>query len=323
MLLRLVQGTWPPEHILRTDVERFHHEVIEEYREWMRDVRGLSVMTQHNRCVEAERFLGWLGDRGSRDQLSSLTVPGIDGYVTWRAPQLQRSSKKTLISNLRSFLGHLHRSRGTADLTPLVIGPKLYAFEGIPSALRADEIEKVMQSVHRDRSPVGLRDYAVLMLLSTYGLRAGEITALRLEDIDWRHDWLRILHGKTGVHSELPLLPSVGEALLDYIRDGRPPSQYREVFLCAVAPYRPIPEGSNLYAQLSNRIKTAGVTPNGRKGPHAFRHAKAAALLRATVPLKVIGDVMGHRSTQSTMVYLKLDTEELRQVALPIPGTQS
>jgi integrase len=161
------------------------------------------------------------------------------------------------------------------------------------------------------------------MLLSTYGLRAGEITELRLEDIDWTHDRLRILHSKTGVHSELPLLPAVGEALLDYLRTGRPQSEHREVFLCAVAPYRPIPEGSNLYAQLSNRIKVAGVTPKGRKGPHAFRHAKAAALLRESVPIKVIGDVMGHRSVQSTTVYLKLDLEELRQVAVPIPRATS
>jgi integrase len=252
-----------------------------------------------------------------------LAVSDIDGYVMWRTPSLRRSSKKTLTTNLRSFLGHLNRCRNTPDLAPLVIRPKLYAFEGVPSALRADEIERVKKSVHRDRSPIGLRDYAVLMLLSTYGLRAGEITELRLEDIDWTHDRLRILHSKTGVHSELPLLPAVGEALLDYLRTGRPQSEHREVFLCAVAPYRPIPEGSNLYAQLSNRIKVAGVTPKGRKGPHAFRHAKAAALLRESVPIKVIGDVMGHRSVQSTTVYLKLDLEELRQVAVPIPRATS
>jgi site-specific recombinase XerD len=320
MLLRLVQGTWPPAYIPRTSVEQFHHEVIEEYCAWMRDVRGLSVETQHNRCVEAERFLSWLGGRGSRDRIGSLMVSDIDSYVLWRAPPLHRSSKKTLITNLRSFLRHLHRSRNTSDLAPLVIGPKLYAFESVPSALRDEEIEKVMRSVHRDRSPVGLRDYAVLTLLSTYGLRAGEITALRLEDVDWAHDRLRILHSKTGLHSELPLLPAAGEALLDYLRNGRPQSEHREVFLCSVAPYRPIPEGSNLYAQLSNRMKAAGVTPRGKKGPHAFRHAKAAALLRATVPIKVIGDVFGHRSTQSTMIYLKLDIDELRKVCLEIPG---
>ncbi|MGH9437610.1 MAG: tyrosine-type recombinase/integrase [Terriglobia bacterium] len=322
MLLRLVHGKWPLDRLQHTDQERFHYEIIEEYRGWMKDLRGLSKMTQHNRCVEAERFLDWLGERGSRESLSTLTVVDIDAYVRWRVSSLRRSSKKTLTVNLRSLLRHMHGCGQIRDVASAMIAPKLYALEGIPSALRADEIEKVLQSVHQDRSPVGLRDYAILTLLSTYGLRAGEITALRLEDIDWSHDRLRILHSKTGVHSELPLLPEVGEAILDYLRKGRPQSNDREVFLCSVAPYRPIPEGSNLYSQLANRMKAAGVTPKGKKGPHAYRHAKAAALLRSAVPLKVIGDVLGHRATQSTMTYLKLDLEELRRVALEIPGAQ-
>jgi integrase/recombinase XerD len=322
MLLRLVHGKWPLNRPPCTDPELFHHEVIEEYRGWMRDLRGLSRMTQHNRCVEAQRFLGWLAERGSRGDLGNLTIVDIDAYVRWRVSSLRRSSKKTLTINLRSFLRHLHSCGKIRDLASAVIGPKLYAHEGIPSALRAEEIEKVMQSVRQDHSPVGLRDYAILTLLSTYGLRAGEITAMRLEDVDWSHDRIRILHSKTGVHSELPLMPVVGEAILKYLRNGRPQSTHREVFLCSRAPYRPIPEGSNLYAQVANRMKAAGVTPKGRKGPHAFRHAKAAALLRSAVPLKVIGDVLGHRATQSTMTYLKLDLEELRRIALGIPGVQ-
>ena len=321
-LLRLVHGQWPLDCPPSTDPELFHHEIITEYHGWMGDLRGLSKMTQHNRCVEAQRLLEWLGERGSRENLSALTIVDIDAYVRWRVSSLRRSSKKTATVNLRSFLRHLHASGRIRDLASAVISPKLYALEGIPSALRADDIEKVLQFVRQDRSPVGLRDYAILKLLSTYGLRAGEITALRLEDIDWTHDRLRILHSKTGVHSELPLLPIVGEALLNYLRKGRPQSSYREIFLCSRAPYRPIPEGSNLYSQLANRMKAAGVTPKGKKGPHAYRHARAATLLRSAVPLKVIGDVLGHRATQSTMSYLKLDLEQLRHVALEIPGAQ-
>lgn len=323
MLLRLVHGKWPLDPVPRTDQELFHQEIANEYRGWMRDLRGLSKMTQQNRCVEARRFLEWLGERGSRDSLSTLTVVDIDAYVRWRVSSLRRSSKKVLTINLRSFLRHLHSCGKMRDLASVVITPKLYALEGIPSALRAEDIDKVLQSVRGDRSPVGLRDYAILTLLSTYGLRAGEITALRLEDIDWAHDRLRVLHSKTGVHSELPLLPVVGNAIFDYLRKGRSQSDYREVFLCTKAPYRPIPEGSNLYAQLVNRMKTAEVTPKGKKGPHAYRHAKAALLLRSSVPLKVIGDVLGHRATQSTMTYLKLDLQELRGVGLGIPGAQA
>jgi len=320
MLLRLVHGKWPLDAVPRTEQEFFHHEVIQEYHRWMKDLRGLSKATQHNRCIEALRFLEWLGERGSRESLSTLRVVDIDAYVRWRVSSLRRSSKKTATVNLRSFVRHLHGSGRIRDLASAVIGPKLYALEGIPSALRADEIEKVLESVRRDRSPIGLRDYAILTLLSTYGLRAGEITALRLEDIDWAHDRVRILHSKTGVHSELPLLPVAGEALLDYLRKGRPKSSCREVFLCVKAPYGAFPDGSSLYTQMANRLKAAGVTPMGKKGPHAFRHAKAVGLLRSAVPLKVIGDVLGHRATRSTMSYLKLDLDELRGVALEIPG---
>jgi integrase len=305
-----------------SDQELFHHEILNEYQSWMQHLRGLSKTTQHSRCVEALRFLVWLGDRGTRERLNTLKVVDLDAYVRWRVSSLRRSSKKAVTVNLRSFVRHLHGSGRVDDLAAAVIGPKMYALEGIPSALRADEIEKVLESVRQDRTPVGLRDYAILILLSTYGLRAGEITALRLEDIDWAHDRLRVLHSKTGVHSELPLLPVAGEAILDYLRNGRPKSVCREVFLCVRAPHLPYPEGSNLYSQLANRIKAAGVNPKGKKGPHAFRHAKAASLLRSAVPLKVIGDVFGHRSTGSTMSYLKLDLAELRGIALEIPGVQ-
>jgi integrase/recombinase XerD len=319
MLLRLVHGQWPLAAVPNTERELFHHQIVKEYDEWMSDLRGLCGKTRANRCADALRFLAWLGERGSRETLSTITVANIDAYVQWRVSSLKRSSIKMVTAHLRSILRYLHGVGKIPDLAPAVVGPKLYALEGIPSALQADEVNKVLQSVREDSSSIGLRDYAILSLLSTYGLRAGEITALRLEDIDWSHDRLRIRHSKTGAHSELPLLRVPGEAILDYLRKGRPKTTRREVFLRAYAPYRAFRSGSGLYTSLGLRIKAAGVTPQGKKGPHAFRHARAASLLRSAVPLKVIGDVLAHRSTQSTMIYLKLDLKELRGIALEIP----
>jgi integrase/recombinase XerD len=112
---------------------------------------------------------------------------------------------------------------------------------------------------------------------------------------------------------------ATGEAILDYLRKGRPKTTRREVFLRVYAPHRAFRSGSGLYPTVELRISAAGVTPRGKKGPHAFRHARAASLLRSAVPLKVIGDVLAHRSTQSTMIYLKLDLNELRGIALEIP----
>jgi integrase len=140
-----------------------------------------------------------------------------------------------------------------------------------------------------------------------------------LEDIDWTHDRLRILHSKTGVRSELPLLPLPGEALLEYLQEGRPKANRREVFLRMHAPHRGLRDGSSLYMVIGPRLRAAGITRVTNKGCHAFRHARAVGLLRSAVPLKVIGDVLAHRSTASTMTYLKLDTEELRGIGLEIP----
>jgi integrase len=200
------------------------------------------------------------------------------------------------------------------------MAPTLYALESIPSALRPEDISAVLQTVRKDRSPKGLRDYAVLLFLSTYGLRAGEITRLRLNDVDWRGDRFCVHHTKTGSQSVLPLLPVVGEALLAYLRRGRPATDAREIFIRARAPYRGFGSGSSLYSPTRRWLEAAGVRLDGKRGPHTFRHARAVSLLRSAVPLKIIGDVLGHRSAASTAPYLKLATEELRDVALEIPG---
>ena len=126
------------------------------------------------------------------------------------------------------------------DLSPQIIAPMLYAYETIPSALSLEQIATVLKSTRDDQSPIGLRDYAILLLLSTYGLRVGEITRLRLDDIDWRADTLRIHHSKTGAHSLLPLMEPVGEALINYLRHGRPKTDLREIFIRTRAPYRPL-----------------------------------------------------------------------------------
>ena len=141
---------------------------------------------------------------------------------------------------------------------------------------------------------------------------------LRLDDIDWRSDRLHIRHSKTGSHSVLPLLPAVGAALLAYLRRGRPRTDVREVFIRAHAPYQGFDSGSTLYTPIRRRLDQAGVQSVGKRGPHAFRHARAVSLLRSGVSPKIIGDVLGHRSAASTTPYLKLATEELRDVALEL-----
>jgi integrase/recombinase XerD len=212
--------------------ERFRDQLISEYDAWMRDLHGLAEGTRSSRCAAALRFLEWLGERASSKQLAPITVATVDAYVKRRTSSLQRRGLRGVTNHLRSFLRHLHGSGRIRDWGFALIGPKSYAFEGIPSTLRAEGIETVLRSAHQHRTPIGLRDYGMLLLLSTYGLRAGKTTALRLQDIDWAHDRLQIRHSKTGVCSELPLLRAPAEAILEYLRRGRPKTTCREVFVC-------------------------------------------------------------------------------------------
>ena len=142
---------------------------------------------------------------------------------------------------------------------------------------------------------------------------------LRLDDVDWRNEIIRIRHNKTGATSYLPLLPEVGEAILHYLQKARPKTDFREVFIRCFAPYHPFKSGSNLGRLVRRWFEDAGATTKGKHGPHAFRHARAVSMLRAAASLKEIGDLLGHRSADSTLVYLKLATEDLRAVAMEIP----
>lgn len=321
LLLRLVHGQWPLTAAPRNERESFQCELIKQFDEWLSTSRGLSSATRTSRRDSALRFLQWLGERGGPDKLSTLSIADVDAYIQWRTSRLRRSTKKRVVVDLRSFLRHLHRTGRVRDFASVVVAPKLYALESLPAALRNDEIDQVLRLVRKDRSARGRRDYAILTLLSTYGLRAGEITSLRLQDIDWRHCRLRLRHSKTGMHSELPLLAAPGEAILDYLRKGRPKTALQEVFLRSCAPYRALRSGASLNANLGRRFKAAGIVlPRGKRGIHAFRYAKAGNMLQAGIPLKVIGDLLGHRSMGSTMSYLKLATDDLRAVALEIPG---
>ena len=320
MLLRLVHGQWPPVPAPSNPLEEFHRDLCVQYDEWMCGLRGLVLTTRSSRCAEARRFLDWLEDRGSPQGLLGITVADIDGYMTARARLHRRSTVREVAVSIRNFLRYLHATHRTAvDLSTSVIGPTLYAFEPIPSALDSDDVKKIVQEARLDQSKEGLRDYAILMLLSSYGLRAGEITSLCLGDVDWRRDVLRIRHSKTGTHSELPLLPPVGNAIVDYLQKDRPRTDARTIFIVHHAPYGPFQRGSSLYWLVRNRVTAAGVEGQGKLGPHAFRHARAVSLLRAAVPPKEIGDILGHRSAESTAVYLKLATADLRAVALEIP----
>lgn len=317
--LKFAHGQWPPNPQPLSRAEKLQHQLCEQYVRWMIDVRGLAPATVSARRKEAWRFLTWL--RTHRLGLAALKVDHVDRYLRERAHGWCRSSIKAATDWLRIFLRWLHSVGQTnRDLSTAVIGPSMYAFASIPSALQAEDTKKVLVAARQDATSKGVRDYAILMLLSQYGMRAGEIVALCLDDIDWRKEVIRVHHAKTGATSYLPLLPEVGSAILKYLLKARPKASFRQIFIRDRAPYRPLLIGGSLYSLVRKRLDASGVVTLGRRGPHAFRHTRAVSMLRAKVPLKEIGDVLGHRSINSTMTYLKLATEDLRAIALEVPA---
>lgn len=321
--MRMLNGQWPPMPCATTPVESFSQQLCRQFTRWLADERALAATTINDLGDEARRFLSWYLGRSNTEDLLELQVADIDAYLQERSISLRRPSRKGVSQRLRCFMRFAHITGETVrDFAPSVMSPTLYAFESIPSALSPQEICAVLQATHKDNSPKGFRDYAILLFLSTYGLRAGEITQMQLGDIDWRANRFCIRHTKTGAQSFFPLLPRVGEALLVYLQRARPDTDVREIFIRARAPYQGFESGSSLYTPIRRRIEEAGVHPKGKCGPHTFRHARAVSLLRADVAPKVIGDVLGHRSASSIMAYLKLQTEDLRSVALEIPSFQ-
>lgn len=320
MLLRVAQCRWPPVSVSATPAAMLKQEICEAYSGWMIGSRGLAQTTVLCRSNEGCRFLGWLGERATREKLSLLTPLDVDAYMKDRASSLRRISLKGVANNMRSFLRWLRMTeRTTRDLSSTVIAPSIYAHEGIPCAIGTEDVKKVLAVAQDDHTAKGLRDYAILILLSAYGVRAREITTLRLDDVDWRKEIVRIRHSKTGATSYLPLLPEVGEAVLQYLQKSRPKTHFREMFIRSKAPFRPFTGSSGLHGLVRVRLEAAGVSTAGKHGPHIFRHARAVSLLRAVVPMKQIGDLLGHRSADSTLAYLKLATEDLRAVAMEIP----
>jgi integrase len=165
---------------------------------------------------------------------------------------------------------------------------------------------------------VGRRDYAIVQLLYTYGVRGGQVRTLRLEDIDWAQNQILFKASKQGKDSQLPLTAQVGESLLDYLQNSRPPTSYPHVFLTCRAPYHPLPHSSSLSAMVERHIRAAGIELPS-KGAHAFRHCFATRMLHKGHSLKAVADVLGHRHLGTTFIYTKVEFNALKQVALEWP----
>ena len=288
-----------------------------EYLAFLRDHRGTSERTARQHWEHVEALLSDLGNGNSTHQLRCLTGLDIQRFIMRHAEPLSRSARKVMCAAIRTFLRFLYvRGYTPLDLASAVPVIPSFKLERLPTTISTDAIQRILGAVDRSTT-MGRRDYAMLLLLATYGLRAGQLCALRLEDIDWRGQSLHIPGAKGSKDHVFPLHPTVGEAMVDYLRNGRPHGYpFREVFLRVYAPIGP------LRGVLRNQIKRyadlAGVQADSL-GSHAWRHACATRMLESGHSLKTIRHMLGHASIQTTFIYTKVNLGALRDVALEWP----
>jgi integrase/recombinase XerD len=250
--------------------------------------------------------------------LSRVCAADVVRFVQRQAARLHVKRAKQLTTALRSF-PHYARYRGevTLDLAAAVPIVANWSMSAIPRAISADAVRRLLVSISR-RTPVGRRDYAILLVLARLGLRASELVRLELDDIDWDAGQISI-RGKAGYLTALPLPADVGKAIAAYLRHGRPPSSCRRVFIRGRAPLRGFQGPSAVGCVVRRAIVRAGVSAPTR-GAHQFRHGLATQMLRHGASLTEIGEVLRHRSPETTKIYTKVDLEALRTLALPWPG---
>lgn len=290
--------------------------VLARYRDWQLTERGLTEVTADLNVRLVRPFL--LDRAKARDGdvgLEQLRAGEVTGFVVAYG-RTRPGSVKRMVSALRSLLGFLHVD-GVTDrpLAAAVLSVAGWRHTGLPKALSADQVSALLACCD-EGTATGRRDLAILTLLSRLGLRAGEVAALLLDDIDWRRGEI-IVRGKGGRRDRLPLPADVGERIVAYLLDGRPAvAQGRAVFVRAQAPYRPL-RSNAVTTVVVYAARRAGA---GLVGAHRLRHSAATAMLRSGGSLIEIGQTLRHVRPLTTAIYAKVDVEALRQLAQPWPG---
>jgi site-specific recombinase XerD len=287
------------------------------YGSYLMQVRGLAAVSAKYHLSTAFQFIQHLDASDGLSRLAGLTPQNIEEFIRHTGRRVGRGSLQHTVAHVRSLLRFL-ASRGEVPvgLDAQIDTPRVYRGEQLPRALPWDTVCSLLQSIDRS-TIIGRRDHAMLLLISTYGLRSSDVVGLRLEDIQWRLGQICVSQRKTAAELLLPLTDAVGDSLLAYLRNGRPVVPFREIFVRHRAPAGVLkPTAVTEAFQAQSRRSGLGIP---FQGAHCLRHSFAVHLLRQGASLKVIGDVLGHRDAESTCVYLRLAVDDLRDVALGLP----
>jgi integrase/recombinase XerD len=310
------EGAVPAEKVTRCRLTPAE-QCTRAFGRYLLEERALAQATSVNYLPFVRSFLKDRFGNGPAP-LSRLCASDVVGFVRCQAPHLGLKRAKLLTTALRSFLGFA-RYLGDVQLDLAAAVPCVanWSMSAIPRAIAPDQVRRLLDQVNR-RTAAGRRDYAVLLLLARLGLRAGEVVSLNLEDIDWKAGTVTA-RGKGGRRIELPLPAEVGAAIAGYLQDGRPASSCRRLFLRIRAPYRGLRGSSSLDCIVRRAIRRFGIDAPST-GAHQFRHGLATEMLRHGASLGEIGEVLGHRSAETTKIYTKVDLVALRTLAEPWPG---
>lgn len=292
-------------------------QACEDFWRYLVRERGLSPATLKCYRPWISRFLAERFGDGPVE-FKALAAADVTGFVQRHSRDQSHSGAQHLVSALRTFLRHLqHRGEITIDLAACVPAVASWAFSALPKFLLPEQVEQVLD--HCDRASIaGRRDYAILLLLARLGLRAGEVVALTLEDIDWEYGRVRI-RGKGGRWTLLPVPADVGQAICEYLTAGRPHCTDRHVFIRLHAPVRGLADSTSISGLVKRSLLRAGID-SPHKGAHVFRHSLATQMLKHGGSLREIGEVLRHRNPDTTQIYAKVDISALQGVALPWPG---
>jgi len=290
---------------------RFADELA-NFAAYMTDERGLSPHSVRSHCLKTSAFLQWLGER--HRLLARATVDEVDEFLAMKgASGWSRRSVAASADALRAFFRHAETRGWCAQgLAHGIQGPRIYKYENLPLGPSWQEVRRLLESV-KGQGHAALRARAILSLLAIYGLRSGEVSRLMLTDFDWREEVFVVHHSKGGGSRPYPLQRQVGDAILQYLKKGRPRCACRSLFVTLTPPYRPLSAWA-LWTLTSKRLKATGIQCQ-RKGPHILRHACATRLLNQGASFKEISDLLGHRSLESVGIYAKVDLPALRAVA--------
>jgi integrase/recombinase XerD len=285
---------------------------------YLNDVRGNPPHTIHKKLAHMATFAAYCGKR--RRAVTRARLQDIDDFVVTCRKRYARATVSDICSTVRGFQRFLcatGRSRG--DLSSSIIAPIIRVGERPHRSLPWEDVQRILRAVDRS-TPTGRRDYAILLMMSVYGLGSGEVIGLTLDDVNWRAQTVRVVRPKTRVEFLLPLLPAVTRALVSYLRYGRPEhSTTRRLFVTMCTPFKPLACSVTVRHILHSAAGRAGVTAPFL-GTHVLRHTHACRQLELGAAPKIIGDILGHRDPDSTSAYLRVATDRLRAMALPVPA---